>query len=76
MSLKSEMIKNSWAEIDGFIDIDKAIEIAEKYAEEMCKRQRELCVLELSKETFGLLKHEYIELTNLVHNAPLATEDK
>ena len=60
------------------IPLRDAIKITQEYAEEMCRKQREICQLE-----YHLASHPYVyklrikewdEIKSAILNAPLATE--
>ena len=66
---------------DVYITTKDAIEIAEKYAEEMCRKQIELCVEAFIKQRQLFLEFDFdIKLketvfADTIENAPLATEE-
>ena len=57
-----------------YLNLCEAISIAEEYAEEMCKRQREFCAGTYLHNNGTYMDSEAI-LTS-IENAPLATEEK
>lgn len=54
----------------GYLKVEDAIEIAKKYAEEMCKKQRKTCYKKASKA------FTYDMAVKNVLFAPLATEEE
>lgn len=82
--LRSKKLKHpsQCGSVDEVITIYDAIKIAKEYAEDCCKRQREICASELSKTILddGLTLKDInlvgIKAINNVKSAPLATEEK
>ena len=71
MDLEKEMEEKRIGSIGFYtksIGIPTAIEIAEQYAEDMCKKQREIC----AKESLTMSSSTDANILN----APLATESK
>lgn len=66
------------------IPLDYAIEIAEKYAEEMCKKQKEICIIAAWNKHYkqgdsginAIKPKTQIQIREDLINAPLATEIK
>ena len=75
MNLEKEMDKQIYAdENNNMLHSQIAIRVAKQYAEEMCKKQRELCAGTYLHNTGSYMDSEAI-LTS-IENAPLATEEK
>ena len=77
MNLEKQMEEKRVGSIGFFeksIGIPTAIKIAKQYAEEMCKKQRELCAGTYLHNTGSYMDSEAILIS--IENAPLATEEK